>query len=268
MMDYRTIVKYPGAKWCIADWIISMMPPHKSYLEPYFGSGAVFFRKQKSRIETINDIDGDVVNLFRCVREDAAELARRVAATPYARAEYYAAFDESPTDDHIERARRLLLKHWQGHGFRTYCRSGWKNDVSGREYDYAVRYWNQLPAWIIQAVGRLKEVQIECMDAEKLLPRFNRPDVLIYADPPYLLSTRKLKRQYSHEMTDADHGRLLDLLLQHIGPVMLSGYDNDMYNTALSGWYKYQTETTAEKGLHRTETIWTNYEADPQLKLY
>lgn len=261
----RTIVKYPGAKWRIADWIISMMPAHKSYLEPYFGSGAVFFCKPKSRIETINDIDGDVVNLFRCVREDAEELARRVAATPYARAEYYAAFDESPTDDHIERARRFLLKHWQGHGFRTYCRSGRKNDIAGRENDYAVRYWNELPAWIMQTVARLKETQIECMDAQKLISRFNQSDVLIYADPPYVLSTRKLKRQYACEMTDADHICLLELLLQHKGPVMLSGYDNDLYNTMLAEWDKAQIEALAEKGRHRTEILWTNFQINQQI---
>lgn len=266
IQSVRAIVKYPGAKWRIADWIISMMPPHKSYLEPFFGSGAVFFRKSKSRIETINDLDGEVVNLFRCVREDAAELARRVSATPYARTEYYAAFDNPSTEDSFEQARRFLLRHWQGHGFRSCSRSGWKHDVNGREFDYAVRYWNELPGWILQAVTRLKEAQIECMDAERLIPRFNRTDVLLYADPPYLPSTRKIKKQYAHEMTDADHVRMLELLLQHKGPVMLSGYDNEMYNMALNGWQKHQTETTVEKGLHRTETLWTNFKVNVQLK--
>lgn len=243
------------------------MPSHKSYLEPFFGSGAVFFRKPKSHIETINDLDGDVVNLFRCVREDAAELARRVAVTPYARAEYYAAFEESPTDDPFERARRFLIKTWQGHGFRTYCRSGWKNDVSGREYDYAVRYWNQLPTWIMEAVGRLKQAQIENMDAVELISRFNRENVLIYADPPYLPSTRKAKKQYAYEMTDEDHIRLLGALLQHSGPVMLSGYESDLYNCTLKGWHTARIQTTSEKGLPRTETLWTNFEITEQLKL-
>jgi DNA adenine methylase len=79
----RAVLKYPGAKWRIADWIISYIPEHRSYLEPYFGSGAVYFNKPQSPIETISDIDGDVVNLFRCIREDSARVASLFAATPY-----------------------------------------------------------------------------------------------------------------------------------------------------------------------------------------
>ncbi|TQI68981.1 DNA adenine methylase [Clostridium sp. KNHs216] len=255
MKQTRTVLKYPGAKWRIADWIIGHMPEHKSYLEPFFGSGAVFFRKEPSRIETINDLDGQIVNLFSRIREDPERLAGMVATTPYARQEYYSAFD-SPTEDPFEQARLFLLQCWQGHGFRTYCRSGWKNDVAGREYAYAVRYWNQLPEWVMQACWRLKDAQIECRPAVDVIQRFNRPDVLIYADPPYLLSTRKMKKQYACEMTDTDHAELLKVLLQHKGPVLLSGYDNDLYNDMLSGWQKDQILTTAEKGLRRTETLW------------
>ncbi|TQI66241.1 DNA adenine methylase [Clostridium sp. KNHs216] len=255
MQQLRTVVKYPGAKWRLSDWIISHMPEHKSYLEPYFGSGAVFFRKAPAKIETINDIDEDVVNLFRCIREDAEKLAMLVETTPYAREEYYSAFTESPEEPY-ERARLFLMKTWMGHGFRTYCRSGWKNDIAGRENSYAVNYWNRLPEWIMNIVARLKEVQIECKPAPELIERFNRPNVLIYADPPYLLSTRKMKKQYAYEMTDADHVELLTVLKQHQGPVLLSGYDNELYNDMLQGWQKDQIITTAEKGKHRTETLW------------
>lgn len=261
----RSIIKYPGAKWRIADWIISHMPLHKSYLEPFFGSGAVFFQKSPSRIETINDIDGDVVNLFQCVRENPVKLAQLVAATPFSRSEYENTF-AAQSNDPFERARLLLLQTWQGHGFRTYCRSGWKNDVNGRERAYAVQYWNQLPDWIMQALERLKDAQIECMPAVKLIERFNRSDVLIYADPPYLLSTRKMKKQYAHEMTDKDHAELLEALLKHKGPVILSGYENPLYNEVLRGWNKDSIDTTAEKGLHRTETIWMNYDYNYQLR--
>lgn len=255
MQQLRTVIKYPGAKWRIAEWVIDHMPEHKSYVEPYFGSGAVFFRKPASRIETINDLDEGIINLFRCIREDPDRLAALITATPYSRSEYYSTF-EIQSDDPYERARLLLIQCWQGHGFRTYCRSGWKNDVAGREYAYAVRYWNQLPEWVLQTVDRLKEAQIECRPAVEVIKRFNRPEVLIYADPPYLFSTRKMKKQYAHEMSEADHIELLQTLLQHKGSVLLSGYDNELYNFFLKGWGKYQIETTAEKGLHRTETLW------------
>jgi hypothetical protein len=98
----KAVLKYPGAKWRIADWIISYMPEHRSYLEPYAGSLAVFFNKQQSPIETINDIDGDVVNLFRCIHNDSKRLASLVAATPYSRAEYEESFYRQSYDDSLD----------------------------------------------------------------------------------------------------------------------------------------------------------------------
>lgn len=255
MENLRSVIKYPGAKWRLANWIISLMPKHKSYLEPFFGSGAAFFRKPPSRIETINDLDEDVVNLFRCIRDDAGKLCHLVETTPYSRKEYLDAFTRQDADPY-ERARTYLIKYWQGHGFRICYRSGWKNDVNGREYAYAVRYWNELPAWLLNIVDRLKQAQIENKPAVEVIQRFNRPDVLIYADPPYVLSTRKMKQQYTHEMTDADHAELLTVLNQHRGPVMLSGYDNALYASFLEGWEKHQTPARAEKGLPRVETLW------------
>jgi len=252
----KAVVKYPGAKWRIAPWIIEKLPAHHSYLEPYFGSGAVLFNKPASRIETINDLDGDVVNLFRIIRDNPGPLCRATATTPYSRQEYDAAFSGEPCDD-IEQARRFLIRCWMGHGFRTNMKSGWKNDVAGREAAYAVHNWQRLPAWLDVATERLRQVQIECRPALDLIKRFNRPNVLIYADPPYVMSTRRGK-QYACEMDDADHVALLEVLQRHQGPVALSGYDSALYNEHLRGWARYQINTTAEKGLPRVETLWVN----------
>lgn len=251
----KMILKYPGAKWRIADWIIDKMPEHHSYLEPYFGSGAVFFKKQPSKIETINDLDDDVVNLFKIIRDDPDPLVRAVTYTPYSRREYENAFTMEECSD-IEKARRFLLKCWQGHGFRTNAyKAGWKNDVQGREAAYAMRNWYRLPGWIDSIVDRLKEVQIENRPAVEMIKRFNYPNVLIYADPPYVLATRSGKN-YKHELSDQDHVVLLETVLKHKGPVMLSGYECDLYNDYLQGWGKYQINTTAEHGRARVETLW------------
>lgn len=255
MSQLRTVLKYPGSKWRIANWIVEHMPPHKSYLEPFFGSGAVFFRKDPSRIETINDMDGDVVNLFRCIQKDVGKLAGLIETVPYARQEYEEAFTKKDEDPY-EKAKRFLIRTWMGHGSRTCSRSGWKNDVAGRERSYAVNYWNRLPNWVMEIAARLKEVQIENRPAIDVIKKFNRPNVLIYADPPYLLSTRKMKKQYKYEMTDEEHIELLKALKNHSGPVILSGYDNPIYNAMLSDWKKDQIYTTAEKGVPRIETIW------------
>lgn len=266
--ESRAVLKYPGSKWRLAEWIISLMPPHKSYLEPFFGSGAVFFKKQPSRIETINDLDGEIVNLFQCIREEPHKLARAVAMTPYSREEYERAWSwhkSGQQAEGIEAARLTLARYWQTHGSSTVYKGGWKNDRAGREYAYAARYWRQLPLWIENAAVRLQEAQIEQAPAVEVIRRFQHPDVLIYADPPYLLSTRKGK-QYNEEMvTDAQHIELLAALKEHPGPVILSGYDNKLYDWHLQGWTKLHKQSQAEGGAVRTETVWLNYEPQESL---
>lgn len=256
----RTVLRYPGSKQRIAPWIIGQMPKHHSYLEPYFGGGgAILFNKEPSRIETINDLDDDVINLFLVIREKKEELIEKIVYTPYARAEYDNAFPENSEElTDVDRAKNFLIRSGMGHGFRLCEKCGWKKDVYGREAAYAVRYWNDLPEVITNVAHRLKMVQIEHKPAVELIKAFNHDNVLIYADPPYVLSTRS-RRQYRHEMTDQDHVELLEALLQHTGPVMLSGYDNDIYNTYLSGWRKESIPARAEKSLPRVESLWMNY---------
>lgn len=262
----RPVLKYPGSKWRMADWIISLMPPHKSYLEPFFGSGAVFFNKKPSRIETINDLDGEIVNLFRCVREWPEELACAVALTPYSREEYeraWSRFKAGGKARGIEDARLTLVRYWQSHGSTSVYKGGWKNDRAGREYAYDVRYWRNLPGWVLDAAERLKDAQIEQTQAVELIRRFKHPDVLIYADPPYVVSTRKGKQYVVDMVEDRQHIELLEALKEHPGPVILSGYENELYEKHLQGWVKLHKKAMAEGGAARTETVWLNYE--PQI---
>lgn len=264
----RPVLKYPGSKWRMADWIISLMPPHKSYLEPFFGSGAVFFNKRPSRIETINDLDGEIVNLFRCVREWPEELACAVALTPYSREEYERAWSRFKAGGKacgIEDARLTLVRYWQSHGSTSVYKGGWKNDRAGREYAYDVRYWRNLPGWVLDAAERLKDAQIEQAPAVELIRRFKHPDVLIYADPPYVVSTRKGKQYVVDMVEDRQHIELLEALKEHPGPVILSGYENELYEKHLQGWMKLHKKALAEGGAARTETVWLNYE--PQIEM-
>lgn len=268
MTKQSPIIKYPGAKWRLADWIVSLIPPHKSYLEPFFGSGAVFFTKPRSRIETINDLDGEIVNLFRVVRDTPEALERAVALTPYIREEYEAAWErykDGDVTDPVELARLTLVRYWQAVGSRQIYRAGWRRDVAGREAAYTLRQWVRLPERMADAVDRLKEVQIERGDAVELIRQFASPEVLIYADPPYVIGSRS-QRQYNVEMADdAQHKALLAALLDHPGPVMLSGYESELYNDTLQGWTKLHHAATAEQGQKRTEVLWINYE--PQMTL-
>lgn len=265
----NAVVKYPGAKWSLASWIIGHFPKHHSYLEPFFGSGAVLFTKQRSHIETVNDLDNDVVNLFEWIRKDPERLARAIYWTPYAREIYDRAWAAQYSEtDPFQRAVDFYARMMMGHGFRTTGEKvGWKNDVQGREAAYAATYWCKTPDVIFQAAERLRGVQIERKPAVELIGRFNFPNVLIYADPPYLLKTRHGK-QYRHEMTDKDHMELLEVLKSHRGPVLLSGYDSKLYNDALKDWYRDESGAIAQTATRRREVLWMNFEPSGQESLF
>lgn len=265
----NAVIKYPGSKWGIAKWIIDHFPPHHSYLEPFFGSGAVLFTKDRSRIETVNDLDGDIVNFFDWVRKDPEKLGTAIYWTPYARTVYERAWAaQNAETDSFQRAVQFCARMMMGHGFRTTGEKvGWKNDVQGREAAYAATYWCKMPQVIAEAAERLRGVQIENRSALELIERFNHPNVLIYADPPYVLSTRHGK-QYRHEMEDSDHVKLLDALLHHQGQVLISGYDCDLYNVALSGWYRDEISVLAQTATKRREVLWMNYEPERQISLF
>lgn len=264
----KSVLKYPGAKWGIANWVIGFFPKHHSYLEPFFGSGGVFFNKDRSNIETINDIDGEVINLFECIREDPEKLAKRIYLTPYARAVYNRAFSERPPGDRYERAMRLMVRCNMGHGFRTTGgRVGWKNDVAGRERAYAAKMWTELPDILIEVAERLRGVQVECSPAAELIARFNAPNVLVYCDPPYVLSTRRGK-QYRCEMTDDDHLQLLNVLKRHKGPALISGYQSPMYEAELRGWHRETVVTTDQLSQPKREILWMNFEPVGQITLF
>lgn len=258
------VLKYPGAKWRIAHWIIGFMPKHTTYLEPYFGSGAVFFNKRPSLLETINDIDGLVVNLFRVVRSRPDELIAAVEMTPWSREEYRESY--TPTGDQLEDARRFLVRTWQAFGSKTSDSTGWRNEIRGLTGMNITTRWNGLPEKILAAAERLKLAQIEHQPALELIRRYKYPEVLIYADPPYLLSTRS-NRIYANEMTEADHIELLDELDMHPGPVLLSGYPSAMYDERLRHWSRKSTLARTELGRQREEVLWINPVAIERLRM-
>ncbi len=265
----RRVLKYPGSKWNVARQIVSMIPEHHSYVEPFFGSGAVLFNKPESDIETINDLDSEVTNLFRCIQKDSERLARLVMTTPYSREMYESEFDSTKSTLYLssfQRAAGFLVRCWQGYGFRTNgYKVGWKRDVTGREKSYALWDWYRLPGWIIEVAERLRKVQIENRPALEVIRRFNHEGVFMYLDPPYLLGIRNGK-QYKHEMPDEEHEELLAELLQSKAKIMISGYDSEMYNEYLKHWNRVEMKSCAEHGKPRTEVVWMNY-GEVQLSL-
>lgn len=262
----KSLLRYPGSKWNLAGRIVELLPEHKTYLEPYFGSGAVLFTKKPSAIETINDLNDDVVNLFQVIQQEPEALAEKIFLTPYSRRIYDNAWEVRP-ENGIDRALNFVIRSVMSHGFRNIEKSGWKMDINGRERSYAVKHWNDLPELVQEMTLRLKQVQIECRPAIELIEKYSREDVCMYVDPPYVLSTRT-RKQYSIEMNDSDHEELLEMLNQSKANVLLSGYDSYLYNKRLSNWERVEFSATAEKGLPRTEILWMNYQPKGQTKLF
>lgn len=264
-MKTERILHYPGSKWRTADWIMSYFPKHTTYLEPFFGSGAVLFSKERSAIETVNDLDGDITNLFKIIRERPEELAHAIKYTPHSREEYYNSYENCV--DELERARRLVVRLWQGRGGKTSHRTGWRSQIVDNG-PLPAKEWIKFPEKIAAVADRLQGVQIENQCAMKLIERYDHKDgenVLIYADPPYLLSTRTTT-SYRCEMTDDQHSDLLDVLDRHKGPVVLSGYANELYDSRLQHWDRFTKKATAEGGARREEVIWINPNAASKVK--
>lgn len=257
-MTIKPILKYPGSKYSAAPWIVSQFPAHTHYLEPFFGSGIVLLNKPQSTHEAINDVDDNIVNLFRVLRERGDELARLIELTPWARAEYEVCKHERSSDS-IEQARRFVVQCWQGHGSSAGGRgSGWKHGGRNGAKQMVTETWARIPDRIRAVIERLRMVEIEHRPALEVIDRYATKETLIYADPPYPKSTRN-GRFYTHDyMTDADHADLLDVLDQHSGPVVLSGYACALYDDRLVHWARRTKEVQAESGGTRTEVLWLN----------
>lgn len=212
-----------------------------------------FFYKERAKIETINDIDSRIVNLFQIIRDNPEALCRAIDFTLLSREEHQLSFiDEG---DSVERARRFLVRCWQSIGAKTADRTGWRSSIDPKGSKY--QEWSTLSQRISPITEQLKNAQIEHQPACDVIQRYNRDNVLIYADPPYPLETRT-KRHYANEMSTQDHQDLLEVLCDHNGPVIVSSYDNALYNRMLKGWQKESLVVTAERGAKKRETIYIN----------
>lgn len=255
----QPVLRYPGAKWGLAPWIISHFPPHEAYVEPFFGSGAVLLRKSPSRSELVNDIDGAVVAFFRVLRDRPEDLAAAFALTPYARDELRACAVDDPTLDDLERARRFAVACWQTRGGgqgRRY--PGWRFDM----YGGLAGTWATLPDRIREVAQRFARVAIENRPALEVIEILARSEdrgrhSLVYADPPYLMGSID-PRLYKHGMRDAEHSELLDALDRFAGAVVLSGYDHPMYDDRLHRWTTVRRTTRNQVNDARTEVLWLN----------
>lgn len=249
-------LRYPGSKWSLASEIVNLFGSHYHYVEPYFGSGAVFFSKPVSPHELINDMNSQVVNFFRVLRDQTDDFIFALEATPWSREEY----DQSHlvTGDAVEDARRFVTRVWQAHASDLAKKTGWKNRGSKQPARGMSVRWQRVPSELAAMALRLKDAEIENRPALEVMRRFSTRDTLIYADPPYLMETRTQK-MYAHEMSLDDHLEMLEVLKAHPGPAVISGYENAAYDKHLKGWKKISVKPPkVEKQAVRMEILWVN----------
>lgn len=248
------VLRYPGSKWSLAPRIADTFRPHAHYVEPFFGSGAVFFTKPPAAHEVLNDSNGSIVNLFRMLRDRTDELCWLLETTPWSRAEY----DNSHilTGDELEDARRFVVRCWQAHASDLAKKTGWKSRGAQQRAGGMSHRWLKVPEQLRELAWRLADAEIEHRDALDVIARHASEDCLIYADPPYPHSVRT-QHMYGFEMTDSDHQTLLSVLLRHPGQVVISGYANPLYDEALGAWERITLKPPkVEKAAVRTEVLW------------
>ena len=259
----RPVLRYHGGKWKLAEWLISHMPPHRIYVEPFGGGGSVLMRKPRSYAEVYNDAWGEVVNVFRVLRnpDQATQLCLDIELTPFAREEFAASYKRG--DDPVEEARRTILRSFAGFGSGAVSRghvTGFRAN-SNRSGTTPARDWRNYPSHIPAFVERLQGVVIENRDAADIIKQHDTPATLFYVDPPYPHSTRNVSRAsgvYAVEMNDEQHTRLAEVLHAVVGMVMLSSYDSEMYTGLYKGWTRIDRHAHADGARDRVEVLWLN----------
>lgn len=267
----RPALRWHGGKWRLAPWIIGHFPPHRIYVEPFGGAASVLMRKPRAYAEVYNDLDHEVLALFRILRDaEAAKVLRRsLELTPFARAEFTDAYQ--PTEDPIEQSRRLIVRSFMGFGSNAHAsqhkghRSTGFRATSNRSGTTPAQDWANYPEAMDALVKRCAGVTVESRDAKLVMSTHDGPQTLHYVDPPYLPETRARGnrydlawRMYRHELTPEDHAELLTFLRGLTGMVVLSGYPAPLYEEHLGDWTRVETKAFADGARERIEVLWLN----------
>ena len=257
-MPRRPLVRYHGGKWRVAPWIIKHLPEHRVYVEPFGGGGSVLLRKERSYAEIYNDLDGEIVNLFRVARDNGHELVRAIHLTPFARAEFVESY--APCSNAIEQARRTLTRSFMGFGSAAASgkSTGFRSN-SNRSGTTPAHDWMNFPEKLKTIVQRLRGVVIENRDAMDVMLQHDCSEAVHYVDPPYVHSTRShgaSAHGYRYEMTDQQHRDLADVCRKLRGAVLISGYRCDLYDELYGEWVRVDKNTHADGARDRVESLW------------
>ena len=253
---------YYGGKMTLAQAIVDLLPAHEHYVEPFAGSLAVLLAKAPARMETVNDLDQDLMTFWRVLRDRPDELAAAAALTPHGKAEFEASRDLDVPNE-LERARRVWVLLTQSRS-NTLRMTGWRHyqDPAGSSSSFP-RYLQGYVERMPPAALRLRGVTLECRDALDVIRDYGRHDkVLLYVDPPYLRTSRN-SLGYRCEMgKPAEHEALAEALREAKASVVLSGYDSPLYEDLYAGWDTARLDAWTGNGAtgegDRVEVLWSN----------
>jgi len=256
-----------GGKFNHLNWLLPLLPQATHYCEPFAGSAAVLLNREPSPVETYNDIDGEVVNFFRVLRDQQEDLIRAIGLTPFSREELRIAVEESIDDlSELERARRFFVRARQvrtglaqtaSAGRWAHCKLTSRAGMAG-----AVSRWLGSVEGLSEIVQRLLRVQIENAPAIEVIQRYDSEETLFYCDPPYPHDSRGDIHAYGYEMTDNDHRELAEVLTDLKGKVALSGYRCELLDKLYKDWNCIESPSKQCLSVKqpRTEVLWTNYD--------
>lgn len=270
MKKYINLISYFGGKYPHLKWLTDQFPKgNYHFIDAMCGSANVALNVSYPLI-TINDMNNEVVNLFRVLRDDYDEFMRLLYFTPFSRAELnniITDYIEGKQISDVERARRYFTKSQLGYGA-----NGSQNNHYGTGFEwklhktnyYRVDNWNLKLNRLAKIVDRLRHFQVENRDSLELFDSVNRPGNIVYFDPPYLLSLRKSHKRYLIEQEDEFHVRLSEKVKKAKCFVAISGYDSPLYNEIFSDMYKsIDVPKKSNVGkIEVTECLWTNYDID------
>lgn len=257
------LIPYFGGKSFQLDWLKDQFPKGRyHFVDAMCGSASVALNVDYPLI-TINDLNDDIINLFRQLRDNEEELIRLIRLTPYAKHEFYNACE--PTDNDIERARRTFVRALQGfagNGSQN-THKAWGKEIVIRDNCYRVHTFNKRIDQLPDLIAKLRQMQIENMDVLELMERFDRPSTIIYLDPPYVRSTRTDRKRYRHEMSDDDHRQLAEMANQLECMVAISGYDSELYEEIFPAgkWIMRKAPVSKQNTRNKEcqECLWINY---------
>lgn len=263
----RPVLRYHGGKWMLGAWIVKHLPPHRVYVEPYGGAGSVLIRKERAEFtEVYNDLDGEVVNLFRVLREPllAARLRDLLEHTRYSQAEFRRSYIPARGKP-LEQARRTVVRAFLGFGSDSAsgAKTGFRANGNRNNSHPATDFANYAAA-LEGFTARLQKVVISCRPALEVILQHDAPRTLHYADPPYVPASRsahvyRTSKGYRFEMSVEEHEEMATVLHSLRGMVVLSGYPSDLYDRELfPDWHRVTRATHADGGLDRTEVLWLN----------